>query len=276
MKLHHFVRSIVGAAIISCVGHAAQAQIIPADILANARATGVIRIANTQSSPPWSLLDDKLQVAGYDVEVAKEVARRIGVAKVVFVADSFKNFVDGLKVGKYDLVMNDVTPTVEREKQIDFSAPYGVEEFRIFVLNSNSDIKEKMDLKGKKVGVTTGSSNETWARANLKDSDIRTYDNGGFVFNDLANGRIDAVIVSHFGGMKYATVNKLPIKEVGKPLTFQLSAAGMVKGQQPLRNAVNKAVADMIADGTITRLSHKWVGPEYDMVGDIKEALKQP
>ncbi|MFL9927278.1 transporter substrate-binding domain-containing protein [Herbaspirillum lusitanum] len=275
MKLHHLVRSIACAAVLGCVAYAADAQIIPADILANARATGVIRVANTQSSPPWSLLDDKLQVAGYDVEVAKEVARRIGVAKVVFVADSFKNFVDGLKVGKYDLVMNDVTPTPEREKQIDFSAPYGVEEFRIFVLNANSDIKEKTDLKAKRVGVTTGSSNETWARANLKESDIRTYDNGGFVFNDLANGRIDAVIVSHFGGMKYATVNKLPIKEVGKPLTFQLSAAGMVKGQPALKSAVNKAIADMIADGTIDRLSRKWVGPQYDMIGDIKEALKQ-
>ncbi|KAF1037445.1 MAG: L-cystine-binding protein FliY [Herbaspirillum frisingense] len=275
MKFHHFVRSILGAAALCCVSYSAGAQIIPADILANVRATGVIRIANTQSSPPWSLLDDNLQPAGYDVEVAKEVARRIGVAKVVFVADSFKNFVDGLKVGKYDLVMNDLTPTAEREKQIDFSAPYGVEEFRIFVLKSNTDIKDRPDLKGKRVGVTTGSSNETWSRANLKDSDIRTYDNGGFLFNDLGNGRIDAAIISHFGGMKYANVNKLPIKEVGKPLTFQLSAAGMVKGQPALKAAVSKAVNDMIADGTIDRLTRKWVGADYDMISDIKEALKQ-
>ncbi|MCA1323566.1 transporter substrate-binding domain-containing protein [Herbaspirillum sp. alder98] len=275
MKFNHFVRCILGAAALCCLSHSAGAQIIPADILANARATGVIRIANTQSSPPWSLLDDNLQPAGYDVEVAKEVARRIGIAKVVFVADSFKNFVDGLKVGKYDLVMNDLTPTVEREKQIDFSAPYGVEEFRIFVLKSNADIKDRPDLKGKKVGVTTGSSNETWSRANLKDSEIRTYDNGGFLFNDLGNGRVDAVISSHFGGMKYANVNKLPIKEVGKPLTFQLSAAGMVKGQPALKAAVSKAVNDMIADGTIDRLTRKWVGADYDMISDIKEALKQ-
>jgi len=126
------------------------------------------------------------------------------------------------------------------------------------------------------VGVTTGTSNETWARANLKESDIRTYDNGGFVFNDLGNGRIDAVISSHFGGMKYATVNKLPIKEVGQPLIYQLSAPAMVKGQQPLRDAVSKAIQDMIGDGTIDRLARKWVGPNFDMVGDINKALKQP
>lgn len=276
MKLRHFIQACLTAALLSTIASAVTAQNIPADILSSARTSGVIRIANTQSSPPWSLLDDKLQPAGYDVEVAKEVARRIGVAKVVFVADSFKNFVEGLRAGKYDLVMNDLTPTPEREKQVDFAAPYGVEDFRIFVLANNTSIKDKPDLKGKKVGVTTGTTNESWARANLKESDIRAYDNGGFVFNDLGNGRIDAVISSHFGGMKYANVNKLPIKEVGPVLIYQLSAPAMVKGQQPLKEAVSKAIGEMLRDGTIDRLARRWVGSDFDMVGDIQRALQQP
>ncbi|MRT28690.1 transporter substrate-binding domain-containing protein [Herbaspirillum sp. CAH-3] len=276
MKLHHFIPACLVAALLGSAAAAVSAQNIPADILASARASGVIRIANTQSSPPWSLIDDKLQPAGYDVEVAKEVARRIGVAKVVFVADSFKNFVEGLKAGKYDMVMNDLTPSPEREKQVDFAAPYGVEDFRIFVLASNASIKDKPDLKGKKVGVTTGTTNESWARANLKESDFRAYDNGGFVFNDLGNGRIDAVISSHFGGMKYANVNKLPIKEVGPVLIYQLSAPAMPKGQQPLKDAVSKAIGDMTRDGTIDKLARRWVGADFDMVGDIQRALQQP
>ncbi len=276
MKLHHFIPACLLAALLGSAAAAVTAQNIPADILASARASGVIRIANTQSSPPWSLIDDKLQPAGYDVEVAKEVARRIGVAKVVFVADSFKNFVEGLKAGKYDMVMNDLTPSPEREKQVDFAAPYGVEDFRIFVLASNTSIKDKPNLKGKKVGVTTGTTNESWARANLKESDIRAYDNGGFVFNDLGNGRIDAVISSHFGGMKYANVNMLPIKEVGPVLIYQLSAPALPKGQQPLKEAVSKAIGDMTRDGTIDRLARRWVGAEFDMVGDIQRALQQP
>jgi cystine transport system substrate-binding protein len=245
------------------------------DILATARASGVIRVANTLASPPWSLLDEKNQPSGYDVEVAKEVAKRIGVAKVVFTADLFKNFVEGLKADKYDLVMNDLTPTTERMKQVDFGAPYGVEDFRIFVRAVNADIKDKPDLRGKRVGVTTGTSNESWARANLKDSEIMTYDNGGLVFNDLAIGRIDAIISSHFGGMKYATVNKLPIKEVGPILTYQLSAPAMAKGQPALREAVSKAIAEMHADGTIDRLSRRWVGVSYDMSAEIAKAQKE-
>ena len=93
--------------------------------------------------------------------MAKEIAKRIGVLHIIFVADTFKNFVERLKTGKYDLVMNDLTPTLEREKQVDFSEPYGVDEFRTFVLDSNKDIHEQADLAGKKVGATTGTTNES-------------------------------------------------------------------------------------------------------------------
>lgn len=265
--------SLLFAVVALSTRDAAWAQ--PRDVLATARATGVVRVANTLASPPWSLLDEKNQPSGYDVEVAKEVARRIGVGRVEFIADLFKNFVEGLKADKYDLVMNDLTPTTERMKQVDFGAPYGVEDFRIFVRAVNNDIRDKPDLRGKRVGVTTGTSNESWARANLKESEIMTYDNGGLVFNDLAIGRIDAIISSHFGGMKYATVNKLPIKEVGPILTYQLSAPAMAKGQPALREAVSKAIADMHADGTIDRLSKRWVGVSYDMSAEIAKAQKE-
>lgn len=254
-------------------GAVTQAQ--AADLLASAKSAGVLRVANTQSSPPWSLLDNSNQPAGYDVEMAKELAKRIGVPKVVFVADSFKNFVEGLKSGKYDIVMNDLTPTPERSKQVDFGLPYGVEDFRIFVRMDNTDIKGQSNLKGKRIGVTTGSSNETWARTHLKDSDIRSYDNGGLVFSDLGTGRIDAVIISHFGGMKYANVNHLPVKEVGEPLIYQLSAPALAKNQPALLAAVNKAIDNMMADGTVERLAKKWVGPNYDMVGTIAKAKEQ-
>lgn len=258
-----------------CVAFSIPASVQAADLLAQARANATLRVANTQSSPPWSMLDEHDNPVGYDVAIAKEVGKRIGVPNVVFVADSFKNFVEGLKTGKYDLVMNDLTPTPEREQQVDFGDPYGVEDFRIFVPVGNTDIKGKDTLKGKRVGVATGSSNETWARAHLKESDIRSYDNGALIFNDLGSGRIDAVIISHFGGMKYANVNHLPVKEVGEPLIYQLSAPAMVKGQPALRAAVNKAISEMMTDGTIQAMAKKWVARDYDMAGTIAKANAQ-
>lgn len=258
------------------VAGAASAQATqPGDLLAKARAAGVIRVANTQSSPPWSLIDDKNQPSGYDVEVAREVVKRLGIAKVVFVADSYKNFVEGLRVGKYEIVMNDLTPTPERGKQVDFAAPYGVEDFRIFVRADTGDINGRADLRGKRVGVTTGTTNESWARENLTQSDIRAYDNGGFVYADLRNRRIDAVISSHFAGLKYAAASRMPVREVGDPLVYQLSAPAVAKGQPALREALSKVVNEMIADGTIDRLAKRWVAADYDMSGTIVKAQKQ-
>src|SRR5699024_8201705 len=89
-----------------------------ASTLDRIKKTGTIRIANTQTSPPWSMLDKNNRPTGYDVAIAKELAQRIGIKNVVFIADTYANFVSGLKAGKYDLVVNDLTPTKPRQKQI--------------------------------------------------------------------------------------------------------------------------------------------------------------
>lgn len=238
-------------------------------------AKGEIRVANTQSSPPWSYLNAQNKPDGYDVAVAKEVMKRIGFKKIVFVADTFQNFIEGLKTDKYDVVMNDLTPTAQRAKQVDFSFPYGVEEFRIFIMDDNNSIHNRADLVDKKVGVTAGTTNESWSRAHLKKSKIVTYDNGGLVFNDLGNRRIDAVISSYFGGEKYRKANNLPIKAVGESLTFQLSAAAVKKGQTSLKLAINKVIKSMLKDGTLDKLSHKYIGSNYNMTADIKKAQNE-
>jgi len=239
------------------------------------RDRGVIRIANTQASPPWSYLGQDNQPAGYDVAIAKELAKRIGVAKVEFIADSFKSFVEGLKADKYDLVMNDLTPTDERRKQVDFASPYGVEEFYIFVRNDNEQVLSIQDMPGHSIGVTSGTSNESWARKHMTSSDIRAYENGGLVFNDLAIGRVEAVLSSLFGGEKYRKVNQLPIKAVGEPLTYQLSAPAMAKGRDSLRDAVSQAIDSMIADGTVDAVAREWIGPDYHMTRGIQAALAE-
>ena len=207
--------------------------------------------------------------------MAEELARRMGPFKVKFVGDTYKNFVEGLKTDKYDLVMNDMTPTEIRRKQVDFSIPYGVEVFRIFVRKDNSDITSKTTLAGKRVGVSTGSSNESWAREHLTESDIRGYDNGALIFNDIANGRIDAVIISHFGGMKYAHAKGIPVKEVGEPLTYQLAAAALPKGQEALKAEVNKVLESMLSVGTVERISNQFVGKDYKMLDSIAAAKQE-
>lgn len=262
-------RTLAAVMIVGCsVSQAALAF----DSLNSIRDRGVIRIANTQSSPPWSYLDENNQADGYDVAMAKEVARRLDISRVEFVADTFQNFVQGLKTDKYDLVMNDLTPTEARKKQVDFASPYGVEEFYIFVRDDNDEIHGIEDMSGHSVGVTSGTSNEAWARKHMTDSEIKTYSNGGLVFNDLAIGRVDTVLSSLFGGQKHRDVDDLPIHAVGKPLTYQLSAPAMAQGNDSLRNAVSQAIDAMVADGTVEKYAKQYIGADYHMLEGIAAA----
>lgn len=242
--------------------------------LATLRASGTMRVGITQTSPPWTYLGDDNKPAGYDVAVAREVGRRIGMTNVVFVADSFKNFIEGLRADKYDVVFNDLTPTPQREELVDFAEPYGVEDFRIVVRSDNKTIAGTEDLKDKIVGVTTATTNESWSRAHLPRSTIKGYDNGSFVFQDLGNGRIDATVISHFGGLRYAQATNLAVKEVGPPLTYQLSAPALRKDEPALKAAISQAIHSMLADGTIEAISKTLSGIDYAMPAAIETAKR--
>lgn len=233
---------------------------------------GVVVVANTQTSPPWSYLGADGQPAGYDVAVAREVFRRVGVARVEFVADKFKNFIEGIKTKKYDVVVNSMARTPEREKVVAFSTPYAVQDFRIWVSDKNTDIRDRATLKGKSVGASAGTANELWAKKNLPDSDVRGYEGAGFLFNDLVSGRLDSIIDSYFNGYKMKVNNRLPIKTVGDPLVYSLGAAVLPKESVALKAAMDKAIEEMIADGTLDKFGKQYVGADYDMVGNMKKA----
>jgi L-cystine transport system substrate-binding protein len=247
-----------------------------ADALTQIRNKEEIIVANTQASPPWSQLDANNQPAGYDVDVAREIARRIGAKKVIFVADTFSNFIDGLRTGKYDIIVNSMAATAERKRVVDFSLPYAPQEFRIWVNDRMQGVKQLSDLAGHEVGVEAGTSNEVWARAHLPQAKIHTYDNSGFLYNDLATGRIDAVIESHFAGLKEREINHLPIHEAGPVLTISLGCIAVPKNQPALLGAIDHAIEGMARDGTLERLGHQWLGSDYDVVGDIDKATRSP
>lgn len=242
------------------------------DSLSKLRQSGVVRVANTQTSPPWSYIDEQNQPTGYDVAVAREIFKRIGIPKVEFVADKFTSFVDSIKTHKYDTVINSLANTPERAKIVDFTSPYSVQAFRIWVSERNDDIHDIPSLKGHSVGATSGTSNELWARNNLKESEIRTYEGAGLLYSDLVSGRLDSLIDSYFHGQKVKEANGLPVKVVGEPVTYSLGAAIVPKGADALREAMNKAIADMTADGTLQKLGKQYLGADYDVVGDMTKA----
>jgi len=239
------------------------------DVLAAARSKGTLRIANTQANPPFSLVDQSNKVVGFDADVANELAKRLGIEKVEFVVGTFQTFIPGLQSDKWDAVVAGLAVTDERKKQVDFSCPYQVNGISIFVSDRNTTITKEADLAGKKVAVSAGTKQEQQARA-IKGARVLTYDNSTLALRDVATGRADAYIGSKFTGAYLAKQSGLSVKPVEGYLTSEINAMAFPKGQEALTAAANNALKEMIADGTLSTLSRKWLGG-LDVVQELRQ-----
>lgn len=245
--------------------------------LAELRERGTIRVANTQINPPFSFVDDSGEVVGFDVDVAEEIARRVGIDDVEYVVGSFQTFIPGLQSGKWDAVIAGLTITEEREKQVAFSCPYLVNEISLFAAPGATEevasVEAEEDLSGMKVGVTSGGVQEETVRQ-IEGVNVRTYDNSTLGLRDLSTGRIDVYVGVKFTGAYLADKNNLDVAPVEAELEGLLSSevTGMAfpKDQDELRAAADDALAEMIADGTLSEISRRWFGGL-----DVAEGLKE-
>ncbi|MEV4573331.1 transporter substrate-binding domain-containing protein [Nonomuraea jabiensis] len=237
------------------------------DLLQRVKAAGVIRVAQTQANPPWNFLENG-KPAGYDVDVANELARRLGIAKVEFVPSNFQSFIAGVQAGRFDAVISGQTITDERKEQVDFSRPYEVNGISIFVA-AGSGISGVADLKGRKVAVTAGTTQAAFAKKSIPDADIKTYDNATLGLTEVARSRADAALVSRFQGAFLAQKNGLAVKPAGPLLESEVNGISFAKGSKTFKQAVDQALGDMISDGTLSAISKKWLGG-LDMAEQLK------
>jgi cystine transport system substrate-binding protein len=228
------------------------------DVLERVRNTGTLRVALTEANPPWNFLDAASQPMGYDVDVANELARRLNVGRVEFIASNFQSFIEGVRANRFDMVISGQTITPPRREQVDFSRPYEVNGVSIFV------------LAGRRVGVSAGTTNEQLAREKIAGADVRTYENATLALTDLGHGGVDAVLVSRFQGSFLADRNRLPIKPVGGLLEREINGMSFKKDSPRLKQAVDKTLAAMIDDGTLSAISRRWLGG-LDMAAELRQ-----
>ncbi|OZM79984.1 transporter substrate-binding domain-containing protein [Pseudonocardia sp. MH-G8] len=238
------------------------------DLLDRVRESGTLRVANTQANPPWNFLDEASRPVGYDVDVTHELARRLGVAEVEFIPSNFQSFIEGVRADRFDVVISGQTITDERREQVDFSRPYQVNGVSIFVKAGESSIATLADLAGRSVGVSAGTTQEKMAREQIDDADVRTYQNATLALTDLARGGVDAMLVSRFQGTFLAQQNDLPVEPAGELLEREVNAMTFHKDSPRFKQAVDDALASMIDDGTLTRLSERWLGG-LDMAAEL-------
>ncbi|HEU0222386.1 MAG TPA: ABC transporter substrate-binding protein [Paracoccaceae bacterium] len=238
---------------------------------------GVLVCSTDPAYPPQSMLNDKNEFEGFDIDVATEIANRLGV-KAEFVTPSWDVITAGGWAGRWDISVGSMTPTPERAKVLDFPAIYYYTPAALAVHQDNTSIASPEEASGKSIGVGVATTYENYLNGNLvidaegappfeyriKDADIRTYETDVLGLDDLRLGdgtRLDAVITA-LPTISEAIKNDYPIKIIGEPLFLEPLAVAVDKGDAELNTKLAEIVAAMHEDGTLSKLSEKWYGAD--------------
>lgn len=245
------------------------------DLLDRVRQNGTLRVANTQANPPWNFLDDGGQPTGYDVDVAHELAKRLNIGKVEFIPSTFQNFIEGVRADRFDIVVSGQTVTEERRKQVDFSPPYQVNGISVFVKSGGQAVKGPDDLPGRTIAVSAGTTQEAYVKNKIPGAIAKTYQNATLALTDVSRGNADAALVSRFQGAYLADKNDLAVTPAGPLLETEVNAMSFRQDTGAFQREVDRVVKEMIDDGTLTRISERWLGG-LDMASELKKLPQQP
>ena len=215
--------------------------------------------------PPMGFKDEKNNIVGFDIDMAKEAAKRLGI-EVEFKGIDWSSKEAELNSKRIDALWNGMNITEERKKNVLFSDPYMESKQLIFVL-ANSPIKSAADLKGKVVGVQQSSIGEEVVtkdeklKATLKD--FKKYPDCVAAFMDLKTGRLDAVVTDEILGRYYMSKEAGTYIAIEQPLgEVGVYGVGFRKDDKELRDKVQNVLNEMKKDGTSAKISQKWFGAD--------------
>ncbi|GAA4089019.1 transporter substrate-binding domain-containing protein [Streptomyces shaanxiensis] len=203
------------------------------------------------------------KVQGFDVSLIDLVAKDLGVKQEIL-DTPFENFKTGafLNSGECDLAAAGMTITEERKKNVDFSDPY-FEATQAVLVDKKSGISSFADLEGKKVGAQAQTTGEDYAKS--KGLDPVSFESSDAVLNGLRTGQVQAVVIDYpvVQGWLKDKANAAAFEVAEQVNTGEQYGVTVKKGNDKLREAINKAINDAKADGTYKKLYEQWIGP-YD------------
>ena len=245
------------------------------DLLAEICEKGTLTVSTDAAYPPQSSLDEQTgEYVGFDIDVATEIAERLGV-DVAWEIPSWDVITAGSWNGRWDTTVGSMTPTNDRQEVLYFTEPYNYTPAVVVVGAGDESIADlSTDLDGKKIGVCSGCTYDQFLTKELAidgyefdfiidDAEISGYDTDTTALEDLVNARLDAVITSVTTAEGYIDAGN-PVKIVGDPVFYEPLSVGFDKSSDPssesLYEAVDAIVAEMHEDGTLTAFSEEWYG----------------
>jgi polar amino acid transport system substrate-binding protein len=225
-----------------------------ADDLEKIKAAGELKIAMSGQYPPFNFVNEKNEVVGFDASIGAAIAERMQL-KPQLITTAWDGIVAGLRAGKFDTVVGSMTITPEREKAVDFVGPY-YHAGRAVFLKEDSAVQKLDDLKGKTLGVTLGETHEKWAREQGGWT-IRTYKGLPELMLELNADNIPVMVAIKETGQKVRRLDTPDIE--GGSVAIGIAIR---KNNPELKAAMQKALDEIMADGTYEKISMQWVGSD--------------
>lgn len=244
------------------------------EVLDRITAAKTLVVSTDAEYPPQSMQKPDGSFAGFDIDVATELAKRLG-AKVKFVTPAWEIITSGKWGGRWDVSVGSMTPTQQRAKVLDFPAVYYYTPAAFYV-HKDSKAQSLADLNGKRIGTCGGCTYEDYLNKKLvidaegappfkyvvDPGEIRTYETDINAMDDLRLGdgvRLDAGL-SALPTINEAIKNGYPLRVIGKPVFYEPLSVAIDKGDPELAAKIAAVVQDMRTDGTLAKFSEKWYG----------------
>jgi cystine transport system substrate-binding protein len=221
---------------------------------------GVFRVGTEGTYPPFTYHDESGKLVGFDVEIGREIAKRLGV-EAKFLEGKWDGLIAGLDADRYDAVINQVGITDERKKKYDFSDPYIASRAALIVRADNDEIKSFDDLKGK---TSAQSLTSNYAKM-AKEAGAEVVATDGFnqSIQLVVQHRADATLNDSLSFLDFKKKQPdAPVKIVDTKDEASYSGVIISKGEPKLLEAINKALADIKSDGTYQKIAEKYFGQD--------------
>ena len=251
----------------SAAGASSAAGPAPVDLLEAIRTRGTLVVATEGAWSPWTFHDESDKLVGFDVEVAAALAEKLGV-KAEFVEGAWDGLFAGLDSGRYDIVCNGVEWTAERAETYDFTVPYGYIHTALAVRSDNTDIASFEDLAGRTTANSIASTYMTLAES--YGAEVLGIDTLDETIQMLVAGRIDATLNADVSFYDYLNVHpEADFKIVA--LTDDASKVCIPVRKEAdtasLLAALNEAIEELRADGTLAEISQRYFGADISTEG---------
>ncbi|WP_044873061.1 ABC transporter substrate-binding protein [Pseudomonas sp. LFM046] len=225
----------------------------------SAVAADKLKIGTEGAYPPFNLIDASGQVGGFDVEIAQALCAKMK-AECEVVTSDWDGIIPALNAKKFDFIAASMSITEERKQAVDFTDPYYTNKLQ-FIAPKGSDFKtDKASLKGKVIGAQRATIAGTWLEDNMSDVvDIKLYDTQENAYLDLSSGRVDGVLADKFVNWEWLKSDAGKDFEFKGEPVFDNDKIGIaVRKGDPLRERINAALKEIVADGTYKKINDKY------------------